>query len=148
MNDWVQLTISDGHFLDEITAALRDAKIELRLVEPVTATAADDPGLHTWFGQRGKGAKVIEVPSDKIADAQAILQEIYAGASEAAERESGAAPATAEEREEERVWRAEIERKRERSARITSLMVRGFFGAIMLAIVIGVVYRYFVAGRN
>ena len=54
MVDWVELTISDGHFLDEITAALRDANIELRLTEPVERPQA---GVRTRFGQRAARQK-------------------------------------------------------------------------------------------
>ncbi|MGZ3427247.1 MAG: hypothetical protein ACXVCV_11395 [Polyangia bacterium] len=140
MAGWSSLTVSDGHFLDEITAALRDAGIEYRLSEPVYA---GQPVAYTRFGQRGSDAKAIEVAAESLVSARAMVAEIYDGAEEAARRESGAPAPTAAEHEDERVWRQEIERKRERSARRWVWGLRVVFGAIALVVAVAVVYSLF-----
>jgi len=132
MTDWAELTISNGHFLDEITAALRDAQIELRLSAPLEAP---ERGARTSFGVAIDKSKVIEVPRDRLADAQALLREIFDDAEAAALRQSGAPAPTATEREEEATWRAEIERKRARSARRVRLVVSAIMGMLALTLV-------------
>jgi hypothetical protein len=140
MAEWTSLTVSDGHFLDEITAALRDAGIEYRLSEPVHA---GQPVAYTRFGQRSSDAKAIEVAAESLASARAIVAEIYDGAEEAARRESGAPAPTAAEHEDERVWRQEIERKRERSARRWVWGLRVVLGSIALVVAVAVIYSLF-----
>jgi len=132
MTDWAELTISNGHFLDEITAALRDAQIELRLSAPLEAP---ERGARTSFGVAIDKSKVIEVPRDRLADAQALLREIFDDAEAAALRQSGAPAPTATEREEEATWRAEIERKRARSARRVRFVVSAIMGMLALTLV-------------
>jgi hypothetical protein len=139
-NDWVELTISNGHFLDEITAALRDARIELRLSAPLEAP---ERGARTSFGVAIDKSKVIEVPRDQLADARALLREIFDDAEAAALRQSGAPTPTATERDEEAVWRAEIERKRQRSARRVRLVVRAIMATIALAVLVSLLLAAF-----
>lgn len=138
--DWAELTTSNGHFLDEITAALRDARIELRLSAPVEAP---ERGARTSFGVAIDKSKVIEVPRDRLADAQALLREIFDDAEAAALRESGAPAPSATERDEEAEWRAEIERKRARSARRVRLVVTAIMATVALAIVVSLVLAAF-----
>jgi hypothetical protein len=133
MSDWAQLTVSDGHLLDEITAALRDAGIELRLVDPVEPGPR---GARTRFGVRVAAAKVIEVPRERLAEARALLDEIFADAEAAVMREAGVAAQTAAERDEEAAWRVEMARKRART------WARFKWGALILvaAMVLAIVY--------
>jgi len=139
--DWAQLTVSDGHFLDEITATLRDAHIELRLTDPVELPQR---GARTRFGQQATKAKVIEVPRADLAQAQALMQEIFSNAEEAALRESGAAPPDAKEQEEELAWRAEVDRKRARSDARFRWGMRGFVllaAVAIVAVLIGEIFH-------
>ena len=140
ITEWSSLTVADGHFLDEITAALRDAGIEYRLSEPVYA---GQPVAYTRFGQRASNAKAIEVSGESLQPAHAIVAEIYSGAEEAARRESGAPAPTLAEIEDERVWRQEVERKRARSARRVTWVLRVIFGSLALIIAVGVLYAIF-----
>ncbi len=143
ITEWSSLTVSDGHFLDEITAALRDAGIEYRLSEPVYA---GQPVAYTRFGQRASNAKAIEVADESLPAARAIVAEIYNGAEEAARRESGAPAPTIAELEDERVWRQELQRKRERSAWRVVWFLRIFFGSLALLFAVAVLYAIFFRG--
>jgi hypothetical protein len=138
--EWVELTVSNGHFLDEITAALRDAQIELRLSDPISQPQR---GVRTTFGVRQSESQVIEVPRERLAEAQALLREIFDDAEAAAVRESGAAAPTAEEREEEASWRAEMERERAGSLRRTRWVAGTIVGVLAAAILLSVVLNLF-----
>jgi hypothetical protein len=140
ITEWSRLIVSDGHFLDEITAALRDAGIEYRLSEPVNSR---EPVAYTRFGQRPSNAKVIEVAGESLPRARAIVAEIFGGAEEAARRESGAPPQTLAEMEDERAWRQELERKRKRADRWIAWSIRIVFGSLALFFAFAVVYAIF-----
>jgi hypothetical protein len=140
ITEWSSLTVSDGLLLDEITAALRDAGIEYRLSEPVYA---GQPVAYTRFGRRASNAKAIEVSGESLPSARAIVVEIYIGAEDAARRESGAPTPTIAEIEDERVWRQELQRKRERSARRVAWVIRIIFGSLALFFAVAVLYAMF-----
>jgi hypothetical protein len=116
MSEWVELTAAGPPFLDEITAALRDAGITARLRDPEKEKALPT-GVRTRYGARAAQAKVIEVERHQHAEASKILDEIFSEAEAEAHRQAVDQPATEAEIQEEREWRREVEKKRERSAR-------------------------------
>jgi hypothetical protein len=137
MVDWQPLTVADAHFLDELTAALREARIEYRLSDAVEPSPA---GVRTFFGERGGAAQTIEVPRAQLEMARGVLAELLAGAGEAAEHQSGAPAPTEAERAAERAWRDDVERRRARTSRIGVWILRLFFVAIVVVLVAAIVY--------
>lgn len=134
MSDWVELRTVGPPFLDEITAALRDAGIVPRLRAPAEAPPT---GARLHYGRQAELLKVIEVERQQLVEASRIVDEIFGEAEAAAERQAVDEPATVTEREQEQQWRraAEMARaRRHRRSRRRTLLVLGSLAALVLGV--------------
>jgi hypothetical protein len=130
--EWVTLTVSHAPLLDEITSALRDAGIEVRLSS--VERELPQTGVRTRFGARHADDQWIEVRSADLDRASQVVDTVFRDAEEAAYRAAGASLPSEAERAEEDAWRAELAEKQRRSDRRWMRAFQLFFVLILVAV--------------